>query len=253
MLQRGGRMDTFDRGPYRVRLAQTADDVLAAQRLRHHAFIRDTGAAPHGAALDVDRFDDACAHVLIEKGGALVCCFRLMPFANGREIGRSYSAQYYNLGALADFPAPMVEMGRFCVHPEHRDPHVLRVAWQAMTRYVDANGIEMLFGCPSFEGADAAAHEDALALLRARHIAPRRWLPRPKAPKIFRFGTLLRRARPDPKRAMMRMPPLLRGYLSLGGWVSDHAVIDEDLDTLHVFTGVEIRNVPNRIAILLRN
>ena len=52
---------------------------------------------------------------------------------------------------------------------------------------------------------------------------------------------------------MMRMPPLLRGYLSLGGWVSDHAVIDEDLDTLHVFTGVEIRNVPNRIAILLRN
>lgn len=246
-------MDSFERGPYRVRLAMDAEDVIAAQRLRYLAFIRDTGAAPRDDALDSDRFDETCAHVLIEKDGALVCCFRLMPFANGREIGRSYSAQYYNLGALADFPAPMVEMGRFCVHPDHRTPHVLRVAWQAMTRYVDSKGIEMLFGCSSFEGADAEAHADALALLRARHLAPRRWLPLPKAPKIFRFGALLRREKPDPKRGMMRMPPLLRGYLSLGGWVSDHAVIDEDLNTLHVFTGVEINNVPNRVAKWLRS
>ncbi len=246
-------METFDRGPFRVRLADSADDVIAAQRLRYHAFIRDTGAAPRAEELDADRFDDACAHVLIERDAALVCCFRLMPLADGREIGRSYSAQYYNLGALAGFPAPMVEMGRFCVHPEHRDPHVLRVAWQAMTRYVDANGIEMLFGCSSFEGADAAAHSEALSLLRERHIAPRRWLPMPKAPKVFRFGTVLGRETPDPRRGMMRMPPLLRGYLSLGGWVSDHAVIDEDLDTIHVFTGVEMSNVPSRIAKLLRS
>jgi len=248
-------METFDRGPYRVRLATNADDVIAAQRLRYHSFMRDTGAAPRDDELDVDRFDAACAHILIElvASGTLVCCFRLMPFENGQEIERSYSAQYYNLGALADFPARMVEMGRFCVHPEHRTPHVLRVAWQAMTRYVDANGIEMLFGCSSFEGADADAHSDALALLRERHIAPRRWLPLPKAPKIFRFGALSRRKKPDPKRGMMRMPPLLRGYLSLGGWVSDHAVIDEDLDTLHVFTGVEINRVPSRVAKMLRS
>ncbi len=248
-------MESFDRGPYRVRLAASAQDVIAAQRLRYHAFIRDTGAAPRESELDADSFDDACAHILIERvdDALLVCCFRLMPFESGQEIGRSYSAQYYNLGALADFPARMVEMGRFCVHPEHRNPHILRVAWQAMTRYVDANGIEMLFGCSSFEGADADAHADALALLGDRHIAPRRWLPLPKAPKIFRFGALLRRRQPDPKRGMMRMPPLLRGYLSLGGWVSDHAVIDDDLNTLHVFTGVEMSRVPNRIAKLLRS
>ena len=248
-------MDTFERGPYRVRLAASADDVIAAQRLRYHAFIRDTGAAPRDGERDADAFDAACEHVLIElvATGTLVCCFRLMPLENGGEIGRTYSAQFYNLGALEDYPARMVEMGRFCVHPEHRTPHVLRVAWQAMTRYVDARDIEMLFGCSSFEGADAEAHADALALLRARHIAPRRWLPRPKAPKIFRFGALLRRRTPDPKRGMLRMPPLLRGYLSMGGWVSDHAVIDEDLNTLHVFTGVEIKRVPSRLAKLLRN
>jgi len=248
-------MQTFDRGPYRVRLAANAVDVIAAQRLRYHTFIRDTGAPPRADELDADAFDAACEHVLIElvATGTLVCCFRLMPFEDGREVARSYSAQYYDLAALETYAARMVEMGRFCAHPEHRNPHVLRVAWQAMTRYVDGNGIEMLFGCSSFEGADAEAHSDALALLRAKHIAPRRWLPRPKAPKIFRFGAMLRRRKPDPKQGMQRMPPLLRGYLSLGGWVSDHAVIDEDMNTLHVFTGVEWSQVPSRVTKLLRS
>ena len=250
-------METFERGPYRVRLARDADDVIAAQRLRYHTFLRDAGTGAESGAelLDADAYDDTCAHVLVERtdSGALVCCFRLMTFADGRELAGSYSAQYYDLAALTSFPARMVEMGRFCVHPGHRNPHVLRVAWLAMTRYVDANGIEMLFGCSSFEGTDSAVHADALALLRARHIAPRRWRPRPKAPKIVRFGAQARGGPPDPKRAMMRMPPLLRGYLSLGGWVSDHAVIDEDLGTLHVFTGVEMNRVPNRIARLLRS
>ncbi len=247
-------MPLFSRGAYRVRLAETPQDVQAAQRLRYLSFIRDTGAAPRADGIDADAFDTACAHILIEldKTGELVCCFRMMPLEGGYEVARSYSAQYYDLAALEAFPARMVEMGRFCVHPDHRGPHVLRVAWQAMTRYVDAHEIELLFGCSSFEGVDAEAHADALALLRAEHLAPGHWLPRPKAPKIFRFASLLR-GQPDPKSAMMRMPPLLRGYLSLGGWVSDHAVIDEDMNTLHVFTGVEMKRVPSRMAKLLRS
>jgi putative hemolysin len=246
-------MPLFNRGAYRVRIAETVDDVTAAQRLRYLSFIRDTGAAPRDDRLDADGFDADCAHVLIEleKDDTLVCCFRMMTLENGHEVARSYSAQYYDLGALESFPARMVEMGRFCVHPDHRNPHVLRIAWQAMTRYVDDHGIELLFGCSSFEGADAEAHADALALLHERHLAPRRWLPQPKAPDIFSFAALLRHA-PDPKAAMMRMPPLLRGYLSLGGWVSDHAVIDRDMNTLHVFTGVEMKRVPSRVAKLLR-
>jgi len=146
----------------------------------------------------------------------------------------------------------MIEMGRFCVHPEHRTPHVLRLAWSAMSRYVDENKVELLFGCSSFSGTDADEYSDSFALLRERHLGPSRWLPRVKAPKVFQFASKLRLFRPDPKRAMLHMPPLLRGYLSLGGWVSDHAVIDEDMNTLHVFTGVEISRVPNRIAKLIR-
>ncbi|MBC7156652.1 MAG: ornithine-acyl-ACP acyltransferase, partial [Rhodobacteraceae bacterium] len=129
---------------------------------------------------------------------------------------------------------------------------IVRVAWGAMTRFVDETGVEMLFGCSSFAGTEAAAYSDAFALLAQRHLAPRRWLPRVKAPDVFRFARVLRRTRPDLRRALAAMPPLLRSYLTMGGWVSDHAVVDRDLDTLHVFTGLEIRAIPPARARLLR-
>lgn len=241
-------MVTFAKGRYRARVAASVADVDAAQRLRTLAFRGPTATDP-----DHDDFDAACTHVLIEeaRSGDLVCCFRLLHFGSGAEIGRSYSAQFYELSALADFDGPMVEMGRFCIHPDRRDPDILRVAWGAMTAWVDAEGVEMLFGCSSFHGTEARDYYDAFALLRDRHIAPKRWLPRVKAPAVFRFAARLRR-KPDLKRAQAKMPPLLRTYLLMGGWVSDHAVIDRDLGTLHVFTGLEIRAVPPARARLLR-
>lgn len=110
----------------------------------------------------------------------------------------------------------------------------------------------MLFGCSSFRGVEAQDYMDAFALLKERHLAPPRWLPRVKAPKVFRFASLLKLKRPDLRLANRRMPPLLRTYLTMGGWVSDHAVIDNELNTLHVFTGLEIAAVPPSRARLLR-
>lgn len=240
---------------YTVRFAETETDISAAQRLRYLAFVSARGRGPMQAdARDADAFDAACTHVLIEEaqGGRLVCCFRFLHLADGHDIGRSYSAQFYELSGLEAFDGPMVEMGRFCLHPEAHDPDILRLAWAAMTSYVDAHGVQMLFGCSSFLGSDAKAHVEALTLLKERHLGPRRWLPRVKAPRVFRFARRLRLRKPDQKQAMLRMPPLLRSYLAMGGWVSDHAVVDRDLDTLHVFTGLEIRAIPPARARLLR-
>lgn len=236
------------RGRYRARTAAGPGDLAAAQDLRTLAF---RGA---GAARDADAFDAICTHVLVEevRTGRLVCCFRLLPLTGGDDIGRSYSAQFYDLAALRAFKGPMVEMGRFCIHPEARDPDILRVAWGAMTAFVDRERVEMLFGCSSFHGTDADQYLDAFAMLKDRHLAPKRWLPRVKAPNVFRFARLLRLRKPDAKLALLRMPPLLRTYLMMGGWVSDHAVVDRDLNTLHVFTGLEIRAIPPGRARLLR-
>ncbi len=192
--------------------------------------------------------------MLIEErtSGVLVCCFRLLPLESGAQIANSYSAQFYALERLATFPDRMAELGRFCIAPEARDADILRVAWGAMTRFVDDRGVRMLFGCASFRGTDPAAYQDSFALLRDRHLAPDRWRPHPKAPHVVRFARDLHH-KADVKRALATMPRLLRTYLLMGGWVSDHAVVDAGLNTLHVFTGLEIAAVPPARARLLRN
>lgn len=203
---------------------------------------------------DRDALDTHCkhGHVVDIASGETVCAFRMLPLRNGAEIGMSYAAQFYDLASLSSFASPMVEIGRFCVAKGLRDPDILRVAWGALTLHVDRLGAGMLFGCSSFSGTEPGFYRDAFTVLRNHHLAPQKWRPRVKAPRIYRFGDLPRLPPPDLARAARIMPPLLRSYLTMGGWVSDHAVVDEDLGTLHVFTGVEIDKVPQNRARLLR-
>lgn len=238
-------MQHLSKGRYRVRLAQSAADVQAAQKLRHLAFRNSTDAATPSDQRDVDAFDPLCDHVLVEdlQDGALVCCFRAREFDSGAQIADSYAAQFYDLASLSRFDGRMIEIGRFCIHPARSDPDILRLAWASLARHVVTQGIAMMFGCSSFRGTDQDKYRDTFALLRARHLAPPEWGPRIKAQHVYRFAARLRRA-PDPRKAMQGMPPLLKTYLMMGGWVSDHAVIDTEMDTLHVFTGVEINAIP---------
>lgn len=242
-------MQLMTKGRYRVRLAETPADIRAAQRLRHLAFhpAGTHGSPPHSdtEALDQDRFDALCQHVLIEDqtDAQLVCCFRGLELNSGAEIAESYSAQFYDLDRLMQFCGRMIEIGRFCIHPDRPDPDILRLAWASLARHVESRSIKMMFGCSSFRGTDQAQYLDTFALLRSNHLAPPEWRPRIKAQQVFRFGAKLRRL-PDRRKALQAMPPLLRTYLMMGGWVSDHAVIDAEMDTLHVFTGVEISAIP---------
>lgn len=240
---------------YQIRVASCRSDLERAQALRYRAFIENRpGACPRPDRLDHDAFDPACHHILIEEGasGELICCFRLLPLRAGSEIERSYTAQYYDLSALHAYSGPMLELGRFCIRPGWRDPVVMRLAWAALARMVDDTGADMLFGCSSFQGAAPERHSEALALLAAHHLAPRRWRPRVKAPQVMPLVDTLPAQDPDARRALASVPTLLRGYLALGAWVSDHAVLDRELDTLHVFTGLEIARVPPQKARKLR-
>lgn len=233
------------RGRYRARFAEGDGDIVAAKRLRALCFLRD----PDG--LDEDAFDALTLHILVEEveSDRLVCCFRLLPLSDGGMIETSYAAQFYDLERLRAYPGTMAELGRFCIAPDIRDPDVLRVAWAALTSYVDQSGVEMLFGCSSFEGTDPALYGAAFDLLRLRHRAPETWRPGEKADEVLRFAG---GDQVDLSAAARQIPTLLRTYLLMGGWVSDHAVIDRELSTLHVFTGLEIAAVPPKRAEALR-
>lgn len=241
-------MAPLSRGRYIVGPAESEADILRVLGLRAAAF-RGRG----DPEADRDALDRYCRHMMVTEaaGGGLVGCFRLMTFADGRDLHRSYAAQWYDLAPLCDYAGPMAELGRFCVAPGRTDPDILRLAWGAMARIVTEAKIGLLFGCASFPGTDPRAFSDAFAVLRDRHLAPDRFRPGIKARQVVRFARVLPGAAPDPLRAARAMPPLLRTYLLMGGWVSDHAVIDADLGTLHVFTGVEIDKVPQGRARLL--
>lgn len=237
------------KGRFAARYAQSDADVTAAQRLRHRSFVINAGRTALSGGLDRDAYDRCCRHVLIEDAaGRLAACFRLLLLPDGTTIGRSYAAQYYDLTRLAAFPGPLVEIGRFCIDPDLKNPDLLRVAWGALAGFVDQHGVRLLFGCSSFAGVDPVVYAAAFERLGTDHPAPARWAPGVKAPEVVRYpvqGT-------DRQLALLQMPPLLRSYLGIGGWVSDHAVVDRAMNTLHVFTGVEIAAIPALRARVLR-
>ena len=237
-------MLSLQKGRHAVREATSPADLDAVMALRRLCFRAD--AAPDGDAQDA-----RCRHVLVSdlRDGAAVAAFRLFDLAGGAGIADSYAAQHYDLTALAGYDRPMLEMGRFCIRPDRSDPDILRLAWGALARAVDAGGIGMLFGCTSFRGTDPAPYDAAFAALARAHLAPPVWAPRPRAARIVPF---VARAGHDPRRAALGLPPLLRSYLAMGGWVSDHAVIDADLGTLHVFTALEVAALPPARARALR-
>nr|WP_234967400.1 GNAT family N-acetyltransferase [Octadecabacter temperatus] len=239
------------RGDYVARFAVTADDLERSQRLRHRCFIEEAGGVARRGGIETDGFDSLCDHVLVEDpAGKLICSFRILYAASGDDVAASYSAQFYDLTRLAEYAEPMLELGRFCVSPDVQDPDVLRIAWGMLAQVVDARSVGLLFGCSSFAGTDAVTYGDAFALLAANHQAPKVWTPAVKATDVVPFGDL--GSAVTRKVAMEQLPALLKTYLSMGGWVSDHAVVDTQMNTLHVFTGLEIAAIPPARAKALR-
>jgi L-ornithine Nalpha-acyltransferase len=247
---------TLRRGRYVARLADGARDIAAAQRLRHLCFIEKAGLPTRRDGRDHDDHDAACRHVLVEDAltGQLLGCFRLRSFASGAGVSSSYAAQFYDLTGLLRYVGPLAEMGRFCIRPGPCDADVLRVAWGALAQIVDEEGVGMLFGCCSFAGTDPAPYHPAFAALGQGHLAADDWRPGPRAPETVAFTHAAAgpRAVADRAAVLRAMPPLLRSYLGLGGRVSDHAVVDRTMNTLHVFTGVEIAAIPPARARALR-
>ena len=229
----------------------TGIDALLA--LRALAFRGDASAD------DRDGFDAACLHLRIGRAhGPALATLRLQPQPEGRISG--YAASCHDLSALAAAPGPALELGRLCLHPEHAAPagraedgaagaDLMRLVWASVARLTDRCGAARLIGCSSFPGSDPAAHAAALGLLAQRHLGPPALRPARKAPETRPLSDWAAAATPW---GAAGMPPLLRAYLALGGWVADHLVIDRDLGTCHIFTCVEIATMPEGRKRLLR-
>lgn len=222
----------FAKGRYVARLAKSAADVSACLAFRHQCFFGISGR-------DEDSFDADWSHMMVEDGagGPLVCTFRMRTTA-AADITSGYASQFYDLARLSQTQGPHIEIGRFCTDPANPDPHIPRVAWGALTQIVDASQAQVLFGCTSFEGTDPTIYGRHWQRLADNHLGPVDLLPGQKSPDTVPFDRVEGLGHRTP------MPPLLRTYLAMGGWVSDHAVVDQSMNTMHVLTVVEIAKIP---------
>lgn len=228
-----------------VRLAADAQDLRAAQRLRYAVFVEELGArcvgADHAARLESDAMDPHFDHLLLIDPRVdpatlehVIGVYRLLPHERAVSLGRFYSDSEYDLSPLRASGRRLVELGRSCVHPAHRRGAAMLHLWNGLAAYVIERDLEILFGVASFPGADPARHAAALSWLAAHHRAPEalrvRVLPGPQAHSM----TLLAAETLDRAKALASIPPLIRAYLRLGGFVGEGAFVDQDFNTTDV-------------------
>lgn len=226
-----------------LRVAETAAEIEAAQALRYRVFYEELNAQPtpemRAARRDFDSFDPFCEHLIIidhDKGpsaAGIVATYRLMRRDGARRRGQFYSIDEYDISALVNYPGEILELGRSCVDPAYRTKAAMQLMWKGIADYIQYYKIGVLFGCASFPGTDPAEHRVALSYLYHRHLAPPEYRAR-ALPGRYVSMNMLPADLIDEKRAFLSLPPLIKGYLRLGGFVGDGAVVDPQFGTVDV-------------------
>ncbi len=232
-------MDAQLQTSFSVRLAETEQDLRAAQRLRYEIFVEELGGGgamvDHGARLERDRFDPFFDHMLLwdEARGALVGVYRVMRADQAEAAGQFYSADEYDLSRLLQSERRLLELGRSCVHRDYRGGMAMYHLWSGLADYIAQHRIEVLFGVASFHGTEIGALGPALSLLHHRHLAPEDLRVRAQ-PQAFQRMDLVPASELDAKSAMLAVPALIKAYLRLGGFVGEGAFIDHAFNTIDV-------------------
>lgn len=240
-----------------VRVAESAAEVDAAQALRYRVFYDEMGARPDAATRasrrDRDEFDGVADHLLVidhdlgHGPQAVVGTYRLIRRAAAATIGRFYSAAEYDIAPLLALPGEILELGRSCVDADHRTRGTLQLLWRGIAAYVFRHRIDVMFGCASLPGTDLGALAATMTYLHAHHLAPPALRPR-ALPERYVPMDRLDLATLDLRQVVATLPPLVKGYLRLGGFVGDGAVLDTQFNTTDVCVVVKTDQITDKYA-----
>ncbi len=246
-------------GSLEVRLATTPDEVRSAQRLRYEVFFEEQSATPSPSARltrrDEDKYDAVCDHLLVvdsqtersafnEPQAKVVGVCRLLR----REVAERglgfYSAREYEIGGLLERHAGkrFLELGRSCVLKSHRDKRTVELLWHGIWTYVLRHGVDVMFGCASFEGTNPQALALPLSFLKHFAPSPEEWRVR-AVPDRYVSMDLIPKEAIDGRAALRALPPLIKGYLRLGATFGDGAVIDPEFGTTDVMVMLPVESL----------
>jgi L-ornithine Nalpha-acyltransferase len=232
-------------GTMEVRLATDPAEIARAQRLRFRVFYEEMAALPNQATRwrrrDIDHFDTVCDHLLVTdtppgERTRIAGTYRVLRDSVARARGvELYTQGEYDIAPLRSAHADLafMELGRSCVAADYRHKRTLELLWHGLWTYVREHRVDVMIGCASFEGDDPDRHAEALSLLYQERRAPADWnvrahdhlyVPMNRVP----LGSL------DLRAALRKLPPLIKGYLRLGAFVGDGAVLDRQFKTTDV-------------------
>ena len=245
-------------GSLETRLARSAAEIDAAQAMRYRIFVEEMGAVLPSAEMrakrDVDGFDAICDHLLVldrsiegDAEDQIVGTYRLLRQDVAKANGGFYSASEFGIGALTDRQpeAKFMELGRSCVLPDYRTKRTIELLWQGNWSYALRHGITAMFGCASFPGRVPEAHALSLSFLHYHARATGRWAVRARDDQFYPMDLMPPEA-VQPKKALMALPPLIKGYLRLGATFGEGAVVDHAFNTTDVLVVLPIEQIAGR-------
>jgi L-ornithine Nalpha-acyltransferase len=252
-------------GALEVRLAVSADDIDAAQALRYRVFYEEMGAKPSRKMKklhrDFDKYDQHCDHLLVidhsrKDKNPVIGTYRLIRHEAARKCGGFYSRKEYNIKPVLQYSKNILELGRSCIDAEYRTGPVMQILWRGLSAYISYHNIELMFGCASLPGIKPKELAVPLSYLYHFHLAPPGLRPKARLSRRVKMNILPRQAfdaeaafdniKLDPRSGINSLPPLIKGYLRVGGFVGDGAVIDRQFNTTDIFVMVKTDLIASR-------
>src|SRR6266487_272197 len=225
------------RPTYLARLARSADEVRAAQRLRFEVFnleLNEGLAESHFTGLDIDPFDTVCQHLVVEHvpTGEIVGTYRLQTGECAAANIGYYSEREFDFAPYEPLRGEMIELGRACVHADHRNFNLLHLLWRGIARYAFERNARFLVGCSSLTSQDPMEGVAIYEQLRGKHLARPKWrtVPHP----AFRVDVDLVSASCTPP------PKLMRAYLSIGAKICGPPAMDREFGTIDFLTLLDL-------------
>jgi len=230
-------------GDITVRLARSQQEIDQAQTLRYHIFYEEFAAQASdevaAAKRDFDRYDPYADHLvvldnsIIDADKKIVGTYRMLREDRAKECGQFYTSDEFDISKLTENYTGLLEMGRSCVLQDYRTKAVLQLLWQGIAEYVVHHKVKFLFGCASFHGTNPQDHAEELSYLYHHHLAPEDFRP-VALPEIYTNINLMPADQIDARKVLRALPPLIKGYLRIGGVIGDGAFVDHDFDTVDV-------------------
>lgn len=254
-------------GTLEVRLARSRQEILRAQRLRYEVFYEEMSAVPGIVAsmrrLDQDAYDAVCDHLLVVDRAApaksakgwvsarhpsVVGTYRVLRQENAPRGLGFYTQNEYDIAPLIAARSPgyrFMELGRSCVLKPYRNKRSVELLWHGLWTYVREHKVDVMIGCASFEGIDPKAHAMALSFLHHHALAPPEWHCKAHG-HLHQSMNLMPKDEIDIKAALKAMPPLIKGYLRLGAFIGEGAVIDRQFGTTDVLIILPVEKIDPR-------